>query len=238
MEDFSFETSNVALFLRTVAQALHLAQRHIQHLHVEGLLPELIQNTEPLRHLFTGLESIILDMRGVEFLREGMPPSAMTYLFECARPTVRSIKIMGSYYPHLPERGVHSVANLFFNQDGKTPKVFPHLQSLYLRTLIISTQPFIDFLAAQPNISNLRVYYVYLATPSLGWLHVATSLPATVLEWTVGNLGHEPVPGYVSPIAYNWTKIWRAWEEPLLHETGWKGSFGLNKQGFIMNRIS
>lgn len=159
-----------------------------------------------------------------KFLLDGAPASALNDLLECARPTLRNFEMNTTRWPQLPASGVHSLSKVLFNKDETTPMVFPNLQSFSLGSIIMSTQPFIDFIAAQPKVSSLEVRFVYLGTPNLGWLDVAAALPATVQKWTVGRIGHEPIAGFEPPLPYSWIQTWRTWENPLFRAPGWEGT--------------
>lgn len=160
----------------------------------------------------------------MDFLREDRPQSpAWVGLFKCAQKTLQTLEIAGSIYIQLPDRGSHTLLNMLgTTEDSDEPLVYPELQTLRVKTLILSTPPLIEFLNSQPKISDLHFSYTYLHTPNQGWPFLARAFPRTVQFWTTsGEVGHEPILGDGS-VAYNWCRSWNVLRESSPTKLGWK----------------
>ncbi|CAH0044722.1 unnamed protein product [Clonostachys solani] len=220
------DSSPTAHYLHVIASCLYKCGRHIEKLHVHELNPELIQDSPAMRFAFEGLRHLRLDIYDVDSLLENSSfDHALPKLLEHAGPTLERIELVsGSKWPQLPSRGVHLLSKIFNRKETNTLLCFPNLRSFRLVSLIVSTTSLLEFVAAQPKITNLEFSYVYLATSGMGWTSLASALPASVETWEVsGRLGQEPTPGFNPPIAYNWCADWNYAEDPLPLETGWKG---------------
>ncbi|KAH8157131.1 hypothetical protein CIB48_g11114 [Xylaria polymorpha] len=175
-----------------------------------------------IRHVFTGLQEIRLDVLDVEFLAdEAKRLQVIVELFKCCQPTLRKLSfVAGGKWPSLPARGAHSLLKMLSDEADETPLVFPRLEFVRLGGLILSTPPLLRFLGAQPDLKRLEFSHIYLSTPNCGWLSLVEGLPASIECWTVrGPLGHEPVEAD-GPPAYNWMTTWMPKELP--STSGWK----------------
>ncbi|KAI1131266.1 hypothetical protein F5Y10DRAFT_80479 [Nemania abortiva] len=208
-------------FLEILARALYSAKRSIKHLRVSEFFADQLHDTPATRHLFTGLQTIRLDILHVEFLaEEGRRSQVLAELFKCVQPTLRRLSIMaGGKWPNLPARGAHSLLKMLGDGADETPHVFPQLEFLRLGGLILSTPPLVRFLGAQPGLKWLDFSHVYLSTVGAGWPSLAEALPASVESWKAsGPLGHEPAEAD-GPAAYNWMTTWMPQELPV--SSGW-----------------
>ncbi|KAH9906457.1 hypothetical protein F4778DRAFT_726087 [Xylariomycetidae sp. FL2044] len=216
-------SSPTVRFLDIIAQALKTADHHIKHLQVSEVVPELLSNIPATRFVFTGLQHLTLGIMHVDFLLESTQPSLVfTELFKCALPTLTSLEILGGgKWPQLPATGLHSLLKILSTGDGESPLIFPRLEFLHLRSLILSTNPLLQFLSAQPNLARLELGYVYLAAPEFGWSMMAAAIPRKVRRWRAyGKLGYELLPSNLTIYAYNWFKRWDPSGESL---PGWEG---------------
>ncbi|KAI0431108.1 hypothetical protein F5Y09DRAFT_305957 [Xylaria sp. FL1042] len=211
-------------FLEIIARALYAANRRIRHLRVSEFFAERLHDSPAIRHLFTGLQDIALEMIHIEFLAdEAKKSQVLVELFKCAQPTLRGLSILcGGKWPQLPARGGHSLLKMLGGGNDETdeaPLVFPLLKIVKLGGIILSTPPLLQFLRAQPSLKRLEFAHVYLSTPGTGWPSLIEALPTTVKSWKAfGRLGHEPVNAD-GPTAYNWMTTWVPQESPM---AGWK----------------
>ncbi|KAJ8129205.1 hypothetical protein O1611_g4429 [Lasiodiplodia mahajangana] len=223
-------------FLEVIARALYSAKKRIKHLSISEFFVDQLHDTPATRHLFTGLQTIRLDILHVEFLAEESPGSrVLVELFKCVQPTLRRLSIMaGGKWPNLPARGAHSLLKMLGDGVDETPLVFPQLEFLRLGGLILSTPPLLKFLGAQPALKRLEFSHIYLSTLGAGWPSLAEGLPKSVESWKVcGTLGHEPVDAD-GPTAYNWMTTWIPQELPM--SSGWTGT--PRKSGTYFARLS
>lgn len=209
-------------FLNALAQALSSAERGIEELHLPRLVFNDFRDTAALRHVFSGLRCLKMQLWNVGSLREYRPQSlAWVELFKCAQQTLQSLEIAGGIFPYLPDEGSHTLINMLGTEDTGEPRIFPELRTLRVQTLILNTPLLVRFLNCQPKITNLHFGHTYLATPGQGWPFLVKSSPQTVQTWTLSRtVGHEPVLGH-DPVAYHW---FTQWERESLRETpvGWK----------------
>lgn len=219
-DETQVHTAVLPAFVHHVSQSIHHTQRHIEGLRITGLNGDDIKDTPAVRHMFSGLKNIELNIHDPEFLLERNNPSVLGELLSCAKDTLEHLRLTFGYHIHLPQRDVHSLAHLLFS--GGLPIPFPRLQSLSLVTIILSAQPLIDFLAAQPQVSLLTTSHVYLGSSDIGWPEVVRSFPTSLKEWRQDSLGHYPVAGFTPPISYNWTKGWYALEDATVRSMGWE----------------
>jgi len=199
-----------SFLLGVLARALYSASRSIKSLEVREFFAEQVENNPSTRHVFTGLREITLGVLHVEFLAEkAIPYRPLIELFKCAQPTLQRLSIVaGGKWPQMAARGGHSLLKILGDDPDESPLVFPKLEFICLRGLILSTPPLIKFLQAQPNLKNLEFGFIYLATPGTGWPQLAEALPSSVESWRLsGRVGHEPVNGD-GPTAYNWMTPW------------------------------
>jgi hypothetical protein len=198
-----------SFFFGVLASALHSASRSIKSLEVREFFAGHVQSNPSTRHVFTGLREITLGVYNVEFLaEEATVCQPLIELFKCAQPTLQRLSIIGGGKWHYPARGGHSLLKILGDGPDESPLVFPELEFICLRTLILTAPPLITFLQAQPNLKNLEFGFIYLDTPGTGWPQLAEALPPSVESWRVfGCVGHEPVYGD-GPIAYNWMTQW------------------------------
>ncbi|KAI1348440.1 hypothetical protein F5Y01DRAFT_212743 [Xylaria sp. FL0043] len=210
-------------FLEKIARALYTANRRIIHLRVCEFFAWRLHDSPASRHLFTGLQSIALEMIHVEFLAdEAQKVQVLIDLFKCAQPTLRELSILaGGKWPQLPARGGHSLLKMLGDgndETGEAPLVFPRLDTIKLGGIILSTPPLLQFLRAQPSLKRLEFSHVYLSTPGAGWPSLIEALPATVGSLKMcSRLGHEPVNAD-GPTAYNWMTTWEPQESQI---AGW-----------------
>jgi hypothetical protein len=219
------DSSSTAVMTESLAESMQSAGEHVKSLHLTGLEPESLNVTSATRYLFAGLKYLKLDIWYVEFMLESAPVSStFANLFECCQRTLQSLEIMGGgKWPQLPSRGEHYLLKIVSDkQDVKAP-VFPELRFLRLGSLILNTTSLISFIAHQPQLQSLSFNYIYLATSNIGWPALVSSFPDSVQHWRAcGQLGHEPFPGFVPPVAYNWIKKWNPLAEGLPEECRWK----------------
>ncbi|KAI0503026.1 hypothetical protein F5B22DRAFT_630845 [Xylaria bambusicola] len=229
-------------FLEVLARALYAADRRIKHLHVQEFFVEHLHDSPAIRHVFTGLQHISLNITHVEFLYVGAQKSELLIeLFKHAQPTLRRLSIMaGGKWPSLPARGTHSLLKMVgdgTDKNGGMPLVFPQLEFFKLGGIILGTPPLVQFFNAQPNLKQLEFSHIYLSTNGFAWPNLIEALPAAVERWTVrGYLGHEPFrPPFDddAPAAYNWMKEWTLLEQ--LSLPGWKGVTGAD--GLYFERV-
>lgn len=213
-------TAVLTSFVHQISQSIQHTQRHIEGLRISGLNGDDIKDTQAVRHMFAGLKAIKLNILDASFLLERNSPSVLGKLLFCARSTLEDLTVTLSEYVHLPQRDVHSLANLLFSAN--LPISFPRLESLSLVTIILSAEPLIDFLAAQRKLSLLTVDQVYLASSDIGWPEVVRSFPSSLTKWRLEQLGHHPTAGFVPPIAYNWIPLWSALDDDTVRSMGWE----------------
>ncbi|CAH0022631.1 unnamed protein product [Clonostachys rhizophaga] len=219
-------SSPTAHHLHLIARCLHKCGRHIEKLNVRALNPEVIQDSPAMRFAFEGLRHLRLDIYHVDsVLEDSSFDHALPKLLEHAGPTLERLELVcGSSWPQLPSRGVHLLGKIFNHKETSKSLSFPNLRSFGLVSLIVSTTSLLEFLTAQPKIAKVEFSYVYLATSGMGWEYLASALPASVETLEVsGRVGHEPIAGFETPIAYNWCADWSYFGRQLLTETGWKG---------------
>ncbi|KAI1362729.1 hypothetical protein F5Y08DRAFT_311280 [Xylaria arbuscula] len=226
-------------FLEVLARALHAANRRIRILRVNEFFVEHLHDSPAIRHMFTGLQHISLNIIHVEFLAEqSRNCDLLIELFKCAQPTLRHLSIMaGGKWPGLPARGAHSLLKMIgdgTDETGGKPLIFPHLEFIRLGGIILSTPPLVQFFCAQPSLKRLEFSHLYLSTNGSGWPSVIETLPPTVESWKVrGPLGHEPQESPFdedAPTAYNWMETWTPREQSAL--PGWKAISGVNETCF------
>ncbi|KAI0877218.1 hypothetical protein GGS24DRAFT_161356 [Hypoxylon argillaceum] len=211
-------------FVQILARALRAVGRRIKHLRVSEFFADQLRDTPDTRHLFTGLQTIRLDMLHVEFLSdEAKGSQVLVELFKCAQPTLRHFSIVGGgKWPHHPARGGHSLLKMLSNEVGgadETPLAFPQLSFVCFGGLIMSTPPLLQFLRAQPSLKKLEFSNIYLSTRGAGWPSLVEALPMNVESWNVcGPLGHEPLE-MDGPTAYNWMTSWEP--DKLSPSLGW-----------------
>ncbi|KAH6718669.1 hypothetical protein BKA61DRAFT_731260 [Leptodontidium sp. MPI-SDFR-AT-0119] len=219
------DSFSTAVMTESLAESMQSAGQHVKSLHLTGLDPESLNVTSATRHLFSNLKHLKLNIYYVEFMLESAPVSStFANLFECCRRTLQRLEIMGGgKWPQLPSRGEHYLLKIVSDeQDAKVP-VFPELRFLGLGSLILNTTSLISFIARQPQLQSLSFNHIYLATSNIGWPALVSSFPDSVQHWRAGGqLGHEPYPGFVPPVAYNWIKKWYPLAEGLPEECGWK----------------
>lgn len=206
-----------------LAQALHRADRKLKSLSIIYLVASQIHDTPPIQYVFTGLESITLETcNDDEWLADRAPRSdVLCQLFKCAQPTLQHFAMAGGGKSHrLPSLGGHSLLKMLSGQSDETPLVFPRLESISLKGFILSTTSLLRLLRAQPGLKYLEFDNIYLSTPGTGWPALAQALPASVSEWKVSNVGHEPQTTDPN-VAYNWIT---PWTPELPASTGWKAT--------------
>lgn len=219
------DSYSIAVVTKSLAESMQSVGQHVKSLHLIGVDPESLQVTSATRHLFAGLKHLKLDIWYIEFMLESaLASSTFANLFECCQQTLQNLEIMGGgKWPKFPSRGEHYLMKIFSDkQDVKAP-VFPELRFLGLGYLILNTPSLISFIAHQPQLQSLSFNHIYLATSNIGWPALVSSSPDSVQHWRAcGRLGHEPFPGFVPPVAYNWIKDWNPLGEGLPKECGWK----------------
>ena len=157
-------------FLEVLARALYAANRRIKSLLVYEFFVEHLHDSPAIRHVFTGLQYINLNMIHVEFLAEEARKSDLLIeLFKCAQPTLRHLSIMaGGKWPGLPARGAHSLLKMTgdgTDEMGGNPLIFPQLEFVQLGGIILSTPPLVQFVCAQPSLKRLEFSHLVRIKP-------------------------------------------------------------------------
>ncbi|KAI1320053.1 hypothetical protein F5Y16DRAFT_92313 [Xylariaceae sp. FL0255] len=211
-----------------LARALEAAGRHIRSLHVIEFFIEHFHDTPATRYLFTGLRELSLDMIHIESLNEQAQTSqVMLKVFKCALPMLQRLSLgAGGKWPHLCDRGAHSLLKMLGDVEDESPLVFPKLEYLFLRGMILSTPALLRFINAQPSLKRLEFSELYLATRGFGWPKFIEALPINITICEVRDSpGHEPheMPDD-DPVAYNWMTKWSPKPDDI---PGWemKGAF-------------
>lgn len=210
----------LASFVHQISQSIQHTQRHTEGLRISGLNGDDIKDTQAVRHMFCGLKTVELNIIDASFLLERNNPSVLGELLCCAKSTLEHLSLRLDKHIHLPQRDVHSLANLLFSANLLIP--FPRLKYLSLVTIILSAQPLIDFLAAQLKLSLLTTRFVYLASSNIGWPEVVRNFPSSLKDWRLEQLGHYPIAGFVPPISDNWTERWSAMDDDTVRSMGWE----------------
>lgn len=105
-------------FLNALAQTLSSAERGIEELHLPRLVFNDFRDTAALRHVFSGLRCLKMQLWNVGSLREYRPQSlAWVELFKCAQQTLQSLEIAGGIFPYLPDEGSHTLINMLGTED-------------------------------------------------------------------------------------------------------------------------
>lgn len=166
------------------------------------LTPDLVHDTEAARDLFSGLTSLQLGLWDMQFPLQDIPhPTGFSRLIQCASPTLLQLQLWSIDPSLMP------------SLDTK-PVVFPRLKTLHLRFLRLGTQVLIEFMVAQPSITELRFDCITLDTRN-GWEAVILAIPATVHTWKDGGLfgeGHGATGmGVGDPFMYSHLGVFPSW---------------------------
>ncbi|CAH0046162.1 unnamed protein product [Clonostachys solani] len=224
--DGPYVNLSVAVILDTISKSLEKSNRHIEKLIVHAFNPELAKDSPAMRHTFTGLHHLSLGIDLVDSLLEDAPTNrVIPALLKCSQHTLQHLEIFsGGKFPQFPSQGVHFLSKVL--NDGETDKALclPNLRTLRLRSLLVDTKSLLDFVTAQPKLSDLKFGHVCLVTPGMGWVYLVTHLPKAVQKWEAfGKLGHEPVTDFERVVSSSACIEWDYYNQPIPAGTSWEG---------------
>ncbi|KAI4941507.1 hypothetical protein J4E91_010682 [Alternaria rosae] len=222
--------------LELLSSAVQESKSRIQSLVLPKIHLSSITTSAALEHMFSSLTALSFNAESVEIMLDSSNNEAesLVALIRCSSETLQTLEFrnMTTSHPQLPDVGEHNIARLFGSVSATestdiNPLVFPALTTLKLRSLVLDTPSFINFLSRQPQLRYAHFEYIYLATIGYKWSDIAAKLPSSCNKLYIGNCGHEKW-GLDSPAAYNHIKKFLPFQEDMPATSGWR----LNEQAF------
>lgn len=214
-----YQTSKASIFRKDVGEALLRAKRNVTELHIRPFKVDAKRSPPGLVHMMGQLQDLDIELTDQGFLLENKPISPLRDMLRASQHSLRSLRMA---FSGLPDRGVHCITKVLFEDDGNTPMSFPNLETFSIPDIILRSQPVADFISAQPRLRRLETRNVRLASPGFKWMDAVAVFPKTMKEWFIDAVGHDPDLDCPKPIAYNHVELWLADEDADLARAGWQ----------------